>query len=533
MLSNFAKKSIIFLFLGFLFLPNFVFSAVISSTAETSQVFTGNTIGIDVTGDQLGSGVLDYLVFNLAEIDGGGTETVFITHMSVYNDGWNSTLQRCNNGVLVESHSDNGPTTVVDGSSPTNYVLDFPVADEVTINSSYCYYFRIQASNSTDVLMYGTHDDDNSFYNAVWVSETDKFEPYMLLNTEEVPPEYTTTQFLEITPAESSVQATSTPVDITADVWIGTEVSLPIKLEYTVFPTSNFFDLFIGNEYATSTIINSYGEINFSDTIDHNLSQGGYNSSVKLRNACIDVPIVGLQCFGTLTNSYGQLYATSTDWVADQGNALSENVTNFFDSIDSVINITATGTTTPFIDSCAPLSGQFNATKCVAGLFIPDKNQISSLVQNSRDLVLTKAPWGYGTRVYDIFTASSSAEVLPEYSLTLPDNLPVAGTLNLDPWNNIDSAFTMIDETEVDTIDGSPLDEFLFWWNLMWYIVFGLWLLREIMGFFGTFDLEHSKEPKYTKVKQRGNDLYDGKKKIKINYYDTDRDYNNAKRNRL
>jgi len=63
-------------------------------------------------------------------------------------------------------------------------------------------------------------------------------------------------------------------------------------------------------------------------------------------------------------------------------------------------------------------------------------------------------------------------------------------TIDFTPYTHIQSALTAIDTAEVDTIEGSPLDKFLYYWDLMWKIVLVLWIIRRIYGAWGDGDFE-------------------------------------------
>ena len=61
-------------------------------------------------------------------------------------------------------------------------------------------------------------------------------------------------------------------------------------------------------------------------------------------------------------------------------------------------------------------------------------------------------------------------------------------------------------------------------------------VLYDLIGFefnFGTGDNDVYAGKEYTKVRQVGNRLYDGRHRIKINRYKTDAEMESAKRNRL
>lgn len=124
---------------------------------------------------------------------------------------------------------------------------------------------------------------------------------------------------------------------------------------------------------------------------------------------------------------------------------------------------------------------------CIGGLasalFVPDQQQVSLIVDKFRQDFLYKMPWGYATLVSDAFSATTTT-ALPDYALTVPSSLPMAGhTLDLTPWDAMDSALNRVDTATIETIDGSPLDQFLYWWNILWYLAFAFWLVRELYNF--------------------------------------------------
>jgi len=106
-------------------------------------------------------------------------------------------------------------------------------------------------------------------------------------------------------------------------------------------------------------------------------------------------------------------------------------------------------------------------------------------------VLLSCVPWGYATRVYVILTSDTSTSTLPSIAVSVPSELPGGGEIiDFTPWAGIEAAVTKIDETEVETIDGSPLAMFEFYWNIMWSLVFAFWLMREFYSAYELGDFE-------------------------------------------
>lgn len=99
-----------------------------------------------------------------------------------------------------------------------------------------------------------------------------------------------------------------------------------------------------------------------------------------------------------------------------------------------------------------------------------------------RDGIITKAPWGYGFRLYNIVTGNVTEEPA-NLVLTFPSNLRSATgidnlTLDLDVWNSLSTAVSYIDNANVENIDGSPLDRFMEYWTFIWNVILGLALFN-------------------------------------------------------
>lgn len=192
--------------------------------------------------------------------------------------------------------------------------------------------------------------------------------------------------------------------------------------------------------------------------------------------------------FNSSTYTYGE--ATAVDVIQEQQRALLETL--FEASTDPL-----SGCQFDF-STVLDFSAEDNIFTCVltmvSSMVIPNGQQAEILIQGARESFLEKAPWGYATRVYDILSYSTATSTLPSIAFTLPDGLPNAEkeqVIDFSPWAPIESAVERIDTAEVETIDGSPLAQFLFWWNTMWLLMFALWLIRELHGAWEAGDFEH------------------------------------------
>jgi len=97
------------------------------------------------------------------------------------------------------------------------------------------------------------------------------------------------------------------------------------------------------------------------------------------------------------------------------------------------------------------------------------------------------------------YVNSSGQTVFAQYfpaGTTVPAGLPMGGTTLPDfaPWDGIEVAVAQLDVDDVPTMEQSPLDQFEFWWNFMWCLVFAFWLIREFYGLVEAGDFEDLSE---------------------------------------
>lgn len=112
--------------------------------------------------------------------------------------------------------------------------------------------------------------------------------------------------------------------------------------------------------------------------------------------------------------------------------------------------------------SCNPFSGNFGIRECTAFLFIPSAGAIDQTMTEARTAILTKAPWGYMTRFYDIMSTTSTSS-LPAFTASVQigngsDLTPDVTTIEIDPSDMIAGAGNLLDTT-YDPINGKNIKD--------------------------------------------------------------------------
>lgn len=133
---------------------------------------------------------------------------------------------------------------------------------------------------------------------------------------------------------------------------------------------------------------------------------------------------------------------------------------------------------------------------CIVSIFSVPVQAVGQALMGSMASLLSHAPWGYATRTFVILTGDTSTSTLPSLGTTIPAGLPMGGHALPDfaPWDGIEVAVAQLDVDDVPTMEQSPLDQFEFWWNFMWCLVFAFWLIREFYGLAEAGDFEDLSE---------------------------------------
>jgi len=71
--------------------------------------------------------------------------------------------------------------------------------------------------------------------------------------------------------------------------------------------------------------------------------------------------------------------------------------------------------------------------------------------------------------------------------------MPAGGTtFTFDAASGVSSTIAMLRSQTVDTINGDPFENFMTYWELLWYIIFGLWVIRETVQAFSGVSVEYN-----------------------------------------
>lgn len=364
------------------------------------------------------------------------------------------------------------------------------------------------SASTHNYFMYGEKNDalgSQSYTDGLWTLRDSGTRFIMEISDTPYPPPTppdVTTRIDSVEPYDGETVATTTPTTYGMEGYIATDdykEGARVRLKLDRNTDQQAVGALIAWESATGNYtdfeLTSDGAISISTTTVEQLlgveREGEWHMRWEIQSPRFSV-------FGfTFFNE--TLVATSTTYIYGQPTGIDIVQQTQEDILQGIIDSATDPLSNCQFDfsSILDFSATDNIYTCVvtmvSSMIIPNSQQAQLLVQGAKDSFLDKAPWGYATRVYEILSTDTSTTTLPSIAFTVPDGLPGDEHVAIDfsPWEPIAGAITRIDTTEVETIDGSPLDMFLHWWNILWLIMFALWLIRELHGAWEAGDFEH------------------------------------------
>lgn len=317
-----------------------------------------------------------------------------------------------------------------------------------------------------------------------------------------------TTRIVSTEPSNGSVISTSTPVTIGAQIFLNEadfddgDYYVTIEYSHNEPPLSNPIvginscALGVGPFCFWNPANRSYdpvwteafdiltsGASSYSTSTDNISEEGRHYVVTSIRRNTLFLPdtvIVSTSTSFTFgTSTYYDLYTDYTNELLGPNGIFEESLDCTFDLSSSIgFNIFSD------LSTCI--------TSIAYRIVVPDSTSLTFLLSSLRDGILVKAPFGYATRLYDIFQASTTPATLPSTATVIPSYLPGAGTsIDFDVFTQIPIAIETIEAQSVPTMTGNPMTNFLYWWEILWKIVFIMWVIKQFYGAFSGGDFDH------------------------------------------
>jgi len=101
--------------------------------------------------------------------------------------------------------------------------------------------------------------------------------------------------------------------------------------------------------------------------------------------------------------------------------------------------------------------------------------------------VIYAPPLGYGAYLVNMLISTTTSSTPIEMTLTFSSTSPAYGaSLNLNASAGLEASIASLRAMDIPTMDNNPFDQFMLYWNRIWYILLAFYILRRI---YGTFDI--------------------------------------------
>lgn len=291
------------------------------------------------------------------------------------------------------------------------------------------------------------------------------------------------TRIITTTPNSGATEATSTLFEIGATGYVTEEdfIFNNTKLKISVYNSASRNNNLVGPASAlTLGVFREYEYtipleatiFSYSSTSDYlNIGQHDVVTKIVVPWASIFGFDIGEKVLYSTSTSF--LVATSTEW--DVARRKIIGVANAFSQEDSS-------------DYCEGIFTSLSLPKLFTCMFFLDQGQLTDLATNYHDNVFARVPFGYVTRIYDIFTDTATT-ALPTLSYTFSSSFPapfLAGqTLAFNPWQYMYTDGSLVkdvwksdiagEEKNVWEIVGPLVDWFV-------YLMLALLIFHDITG---------------------------------------------------
>jgi len=278
-----------------------------------------------------------------------------------------------------------------------------------------------------------------------------------------------------------------TATDPYNDQLIATSSSYFSTIDYYVAPS----DYSEGNTYISMELhplINDYVETQDNDNQANLITSSGdsqTNFALSLTNA---------GTYKVFLNIY--TLTTSTPWYLPWRNDYTS--TNLMQQYEFIFH--AGSITTQADIDLAKAQAEARREQNPEGL----SGKFKANLDEALNTFLYMPPIGYGTIIYNAF-ATTTATTSISMTYTIAEGFPGEGlTLTLNASDAIANAISQIDSEVVATIDGSPFDEFMYYWQLLWYGALVIWIFKQVFGMFQIDITNETVQERPTNYQKRG-----------------------------
>lgn len=415
-----------------------------------------------------------------------------------------------------------------DSHTYVSNVMNFHRNTPIPLNSSSCYFLVFTNNNlggSNSAVIYGSSSNTwaggNMLSNGASISGTPLTSNLTVnVSSSPVTDMYfvlqgiagggidTRTRIDSVDPAEGDNVSTTTPIYLGAIGYINSSYgdftnvdhNEGIQVKWNVYSnaqTNNCIDVLCtvgggggvaGVNYYSGTGFSAFSAQDFSVSalMDSNLATGYYTLTTSIIKPS---SFFGLSSIFGIGFGEDIIVATTTQFTAGVPSAGQTALNEIYNATKAgVAGLTATSSAVS-LDSCNLFT--FDIGTCLAVLFLPSASDMQNTIQFAKDNILSRAPWGYATRMVAILTNNATTTIstaLPTWTVTFPSiqgvsGSPLAGTsIVFDMQDMLNQGSTTLNGI-TDPISGKSVREIVEPYILLFIAISALIIMfHDVMG---------------------------------------------------
>jgi len=230
----------------------------------------------------------------------------------------------------------------------------------------------------------------------------------------------------------------------------------------------------LANSYTyTSPALQTFDTITYGVVPLNNVTdQGTYTVGIRIYN---DRPL-GFLDFD-ITPSFTTSFIVGTRTVPDL---------SLIDRNESIIEQAFAGITFEFSFPFLSVADATCLAQYLLAIFVPSKEVLMPELTKTMNAFMYAAPWGYVTWLNtSLLNPATTATSSTQLTFAPQNGMPGYGaSLTLDVADGVSLFETTLSGTST-SFAGTYFEQFSYYWNLIWYLAFGFWLLWNLLGLVG------------------------------------------------
>lgn len=269
----------------------------------------------------------------------------------------------------------------------------------------------------------------------------------------------TSTRIVDFAPADGAVLPVDAPVTFSLTAYVAPEdIGTYIGVRFTLHNIDQNVLLLSSLSPSDFYILDGFDATTSGDfyfeSEGYTLGEGNYRIEAQIERSYLGGWVVNP--FSPINDSQSHQFTVgSSTYLGNLAQTGFTDMQDFFAGASATSSLVTAGSCNPFT---------WETLNCLSYLLVPSGADMSNTVLGLKDMVLTRVPWGYATRVYTIFNTTATT-ALPTFEVNLHlgagSLTPATNTLSFDPDDMLGGGMALVESIK-DVTYGKTIREILY-----------------------------------------------------------------------